>query len=441
MYSLKGFVTHANLINNTPGTIAPYGELSTQSMTYSREKGYYKSLTSNEITFVSFSSLNNGSPRAISQDLANNVITIAKYIFDKAASTVGQTFSDDLALELLTNFGNMGNSFVCGAMVENGGRYAPEWVSWRAVGVPDYDVNNNIKIWLSDSAFKLQYDEFNIVVVPPIVNLDDFFRSGVQVHQLIDSFSQSELINRVQLVKGNNPESFINAEEFDYIDPLNSGHKVKTTWHVLIYGVAGNNSDAINEAIAQHILSRSTHTREEWTQILPDIFKRTEFIVVPFWNAVSIPNRQLQSGIYSPVTSPNAALNTVKQIVPSYAPAHINDNMQVLSNSYKSLQMGVIGGADNRYNLFKFTQLFNDYINTNSISLEFGRMTQRTQDWSTMMTNLLVIAESATEFTSIPPEVTRTKRNNVVYIVKRFENINYMVATKASVVYIQPVHM
>lgn len=438
MYSLKGFATHANLINNTQGVVAPYGELSTQSSTYSREKGFHKSILSNDITLISFSTKNNGLFKDVNSAMANNVVTIVRYLFEKSFNTVGQLFSDELANELLATYSTIGNNFTCGPMVESNNHYAPEWVSWRAVGVTGYDVDNVIKIWLSDTAFKLQYDEFSIVVVPPIVNMDDFFRAGSSVDTLINSISQADLINKVQIAKGNNPESFIRAEHFDYIDPVNPNHRVRTTWHVLIYGVAGNTIDSITDALTNYVLARSQHTREEWIQILPDLFKRTEFVIVPFWNVLSMPNRNIETGIYSPVTSPLMALNTVKHTASTYNEAHINTHLQIMSNPYKSLQMGIIGGADNRDSLFKFTNVFTDYINAASTSHEFGRMLQRTQDWATMLAGMLVVAEAANEYTTIPLDMTKTNRDGRVFIVKKYGNINYLVATKNSVTYVMP---
>ena len=66
----------------------------------------------------------------------------------------------------------MGN-FNFGRFVDNDQLAMPEWISWTSLS---FD-NTTIKIWLSDESFKAQYDDFDITIIPPIPNMDDFFKN------------------------------------------------------------------------------------------------------------------------------------------------------------------------------------------------------------------------------------------------------------------------
>jgi hypothetical protein len=439
MYIFKGFAAHASFSNNTPGIVAPFGEISTQSLTYSREKGIYKSAVSVDILLTSFLSAAGGIATVTANPVVDHIVTVVKHIYDKAIATSGQIFPDVLLSELLTTYGSVASNFECGIMVNDGTHYVPEWISWRNTSIPSINNPDNvIKVWLSDASFQQQYDEFEIVVVPPIDILDDFFRPGNQVETIVKSILPAEMMARIQAAKGTNPESFIRAMTYDYVDPALSTHRVPTTWNLLIYGLAGNNEDSISDALSTYILAHSTHPRSEWVTILPDLFKRTEFVLIPLWNQYGIPNREIETGIYSPVAKFGDTVDLIKQVLPSYGPAHIDAHSMLMSNPFKSLQIGVIGSIENRNNWYEITQVFSDYINVSSTSLDFGRMSQATQDWSTMLAQMLVTAEYMTAYSTIPVGMTRIKRNGILYLVKPFNNINYLVAAKSTLPNLAP---
>ena len=137
----------------------------------------------------------------------------------------------------------------------------PEWVSWKCV--EDLTLGENeIRVWFVDDSFNEQYDEFEIVVVPPFDNLDDFFKTGTEVENLLKSFDDAARFQRMQNAKDGHPETIIRSQPYNYIDPYNASHKVASNWGLLIYGPAGNNIDAINDALVDFILANSTHTRD-----------------------------------------------------------------------------------------------------------------------------------------------------------------------------------
>lgn len=435
MYVLKGFISNAKFVSNMAGVVAPIGEISTQSLTYAREKGLYKSAASADITLTTFIAAQNEVAQVVSTDISDHIIGVAKFIFDRNAALQGQTFADELLVDLLTHFATSAEGFECGVMIDGGnGVWMPEWVTWKNKSIPGMDAQNILKVWFADDSFKNQYDEYEIVVVPPTDRLDNFFQTGAQVQIMIDALTPSENMVQVQLAKGGYPESIIRSETYDYIDPYNNGHKIPVTWTVLIYGAGGDNIDAVNDALIDFVLAHSTHARDQWVGLMPDLFRRTEFILLPLWDQYAIPNRRIEAGIYSPITNLKRAQALIKQVVVNYPGSHIDDHVAVVGTPYKSLAMLAVGSPDNRNDWFRITDLFSDYIQEFSTSTDFNRMSNNTQGWVTMLAQMLITAEGMGRFTGVPSGMTKMVRDNTLYLVKRYANINYLVAAKSNFV-------
>jgi hypothetical protein len=433
MYAIKGFITHAQLANNNPGQNAYMGELSTQSLTYSREKGYYVSPAAPDLGLTTFLAARDGTKVRVSTPIANHVLAVAKHVYDKTLQTAQEVFADEVVMELIQQFQTTADSFTCGAIVTDGTYYIPQWVSWKmkaSVDIGSDLVENQVKIWFTDASFKFQYDEFEIVVVPPIDNLNEFFRTGAEVESLLTARSISEITARMQQAKNDHPETVWRIEQYDYVDPLNALHRVPSTWGLLIYGIAGNNIDSIKDALVNYILANSTHTRNEWMKILPDIFRRTEFILVPMWDSYAIPNRTLQAGIYSPVASLAQSAQILKQMIAAYPASQIDRYATVMGHPYKSLSILAVGGPENRDSMFKITDFFSDYIAVSSTSQDFNRMSVNTKTWMENLSKMLLTTETMTDFSDIPLGMSKTIRNGILYLVYSYNNVHYLVAAK-----------
>ena len=439
MYAIKGFITHATFINNAltggVGQVAKIGEISTQSLTFSRECGRYMSGNAPGLTLVTLLSAKDGALQPVESGVSEHVLKIAKFIYDKTILSGQQVYIDELMNDLIAAFAGKAENFSGGQMVNEGPYWMPQWISWK--NVEDATLGDNeIRLWFVDESFQEQYDEFEIVVVPPFDNLDDFFKTGTEVENLLTKLTESERFQRLQNAKQGLPETIIRSQAYDYFDPYNAAHKVASNWGLLIHGPAGNNVDVISDTLVEYILAHSTHTREEWTKILPDIFKRTEFILLPLWDQYAIPNKETQEGMYSQLTRMSMAIKKFKDVVVAYPVGHIDFFISQMGHPYKGLAILSVGGPDNRDNLFALANVFPDYLPVSSTSLDFNRMDLHTRDWMLILNEMLIWAEIMTEYSSIPGQAgfTRTVRNGVLYIVRNYQNINYLVAAKKNFV-------
>jgi len=428
MYVLKGFANHALLANNTPGTNNAIGEISQLSLTYSQELGQYVNSVAPDITLISFLSALNGAAQAVDPTFATRTFTILEWIYNLALTESGQMFADVFLQAILTQFQGVAESFQCGAIVVDvNGHYIPEWVSWQDTGAGT-PTPNFVRIWFDDASFQAQYDEYTIAVVPPITPLDDFFKTASAVATEVDAVTYPSLVAAVQAARGNFPETILEADTFNYIDPDNLQAPLPTNWTVLIYGIAGNNIDAVKLALQTYILANSTHTRAEWTVIFPDIFKTTEFTLIPMWNQFAIPDRIVETGIYSPVANLVEVTALINQYASTYAPGQITAHSTVFGHPYKSLAVACIGSDQNLNNQFEITDVFPDFIAVSSTSTDFARMSQTTQTWAELLMNLLIQAEMYVEYGILPAGMTSLVRNNLLYVVASYNNINYLVA-------------
>lgn len=431
MYVLKGFISNTALTDNTPGVVAKLGELSPQSYTFAREKGKYadKSIAPNLIltSFISKDETTNiTAPSLISKqilEVTNFIYTITNGAPDTSATM--------LLENLIISFVGRAENFQCGAMIADGTRALPEWLSWKTDADPAYP-DNFIKVWFTDEAFSTQYDEYEIYIVPPTDVLDNFFQSGHNVEIMLTSLTPKQHTQRLQAARQGYPESTMRTESFNYIDPANSSHVVASLWGVLIYGVAGNNDDSIKDAMMNYILANSTHSREDWIKILPDIFKRTEFILIPMWDKIAISALRVNVGIYSPQIKITTALAKAKEVANLYPGSHIDSHLTTMVHPYKSVAILCIGSPDNRDAIFELPDVFPDLIAVASNSVDFNRMEEDTQNWATMLADMLYVAEEMGQYTTVPEGMMKMRRNGILYLAQNFKNINYLVAAKTN---------
>lgn len=429
MYSLKGFVEFAGLASNTPGVVAKIGELSSLAMTYSKEKGFYDSVTYKDVEITSFSSKQDANKVEIPASVKTKVFDVVAWLYGQMIATSNTQDRTTLLSMLANTFGTTAEQIECGTIVTDGTLYVPEWLAWKVVGSESY-----IRLWFTDESFRTQYDEYEIVVVPALVKLDNFFLPASDVETYLKAMTTNLMVDRMQIAKAGYPETIMRVETYDYIAPGNPDFKVPSRWGVLIYGEAGNNVDAIKDAIVNYVLANSTHPRTEWVNILPDLFKRTEFIFTPLYTQYGIPNRTLEAGVYSPLIKLPDAKAAAKKTASKYPQAHIDNYISFMGHPYKSLALVILGGPENRQGKFYFTDFYPDFISVNTSSIDFNRMSQETQDIANMLADMIYEAESVTKFSVLPFGMTKLIRDNILFVVRTVNNVQFLVAAKSNFV-------
>lgn len=436
MYQLKAFVSIETLIANDAGVISPVGELSSFSQTYTKERGVYNLDAYPLLTLHAFKSAYTDTGFAKVPSLVQHaVLALSDWMLTTQMLPGSvQTRTAFLTL-LIEQFSATATSLNCGEMVLlEGDVWFPEWISWQQTDLPSAQPasTNALMVWFSDASFRQQYNEYEIVVVPPLLPLDRFFAGASAVRADLSARLLPAILSDIQTARNFIPESVMSGESFDYVDPTNPTNRVSTSWTLLIYGKSGDNLDAVREAIQAYIAANSTHSVTEWKLIFPDIYKTTEFLIYPRWHNYAIPDRMLQAGIYSPVVSLKKEVDYLKAVLPLIEPTHIETHAAVLPCTYKSLALLLLAGPDNRNGKFAITLVYPDIINVPTSDTLFEAMAESTQEWVLQMERMVIAAESMTTYSDPPDGFRKVLRAGVLYVTAKINNIAYLVASKAS---------
>jgi hypothetical protein len=319
-----------------------------------------------------------------------------------------------------------------GPMVRDGSLWAPEYIDIALTG--SGVEANQVKVWFASNAFLNQYDDYEILVVPPLEPVDTFHDTYANVKAKVALIKWPEILERVETKKNGRPETKVRADTFDWVDKNNRTLKVSTDWTTIIYGAAGDNIDNVKNAIVEYILANTAKTRDEWAVIFPDLFTATEFIITPMWNNYSVPNSGVQAGRYSSITDITEAIATALKTVKGtgYTEAYVQSIISILGYTYKGINLVVVGGPDNRDGINKIKDQFKDYMGISSTNADYLLMSPTTRAWLDMLARMMIIAEEMTPDTTVPQGFTRMARDGVYYVVRTYEKVQYLVVSKYS---------
>jgi hypothetical protein len=290
-----------------------------------------------------------------------------------------------------------------------------------------------VRIWLTDTAFSNQYDEYEIEVIPPVSNLDDLFANSATVYKALAEWPIDALIKKTQEIKARQPETYTRILSYPYNFKDVDEPPIMVHWPLLIYGKAGDTIDAMKEAIDQYVLKQSTHTHAEWATRFPELFKRTEFMILPRWDKYSIPDLTVATGLHSSLADPYETIEFAKTQLPFYPPSWIGPHLTFMPHFYKLLMLIVVDGPDNLSGKERFLPLFPDYLPIPTTSLDFNRMQKTTRDWLIVLHDMLVICETMDNYTVVPEKYRKIYRTNKLYLAYFDQGINYLVAAKSNV--------
>lgn len=438
MIIIKAFASNNLLALNTKDVVNPIGELSAWAMTYAKDRGIYfreddsttPNLDTDRLVLHTFTTRKDNEYIELTNELRDKILTVVNWTYTHSVNKAKEIFAHELLNELITQFQTQAADFKSGPITKDANIWMPEWLSWRVLGEAE---ETHVYVWFSDSAFRSGYDDFELTVVPPIKGIDQFFGQQSKVESLLKARTVPIRIQEIQEAKDDKPETILKSLMFPWHNPFDPDKTVETYWDVLIYGEAGDNIDAIKEALKKYILANSTHPEEEWKKVYPDIFKSTEFIILPDWYKYAIPNRVTEAGIYSPNLQVSTIIEKLREFASNneqYPEAHVTRYAEVIAHPYKSLQLTTIGSIENRDNKYQLSKLYPDYIAQQSTSQDFNRQLQPTRDWSEKLTQMLIIAEEMTPFSNVPRIFTKLVRDEKLYLVMSLDNINYLVAAK-----------
>lgn len=424
--SIKGFVTNrdkwSNQIVDNTGVVATFGELSADSKTYAKEVGMYG--RSNSPLGIATFHCRDGSTKVPLPDLQRGVIEeVIDWVYAQARRPVLLTHNEYIYSFNLAFNNRKITDIEFGELESDGTDTLPWFVGFM------YNETDYIKMWFGDQWFSEQYDEYEIVVLPALPNVDDFWLAGNIVKQKLDLNDLVEHSRRVQELRGGFPPTIVETEMFLYYDPQNPLHTEKTYWTILGYGPDSNNIDYRHDALVDYVLSHSTHSREEWMTIIPDLFRRSEFYIMPQWDLVAIETTETGGrGIYSAISNLRLSMSRLKAIAADYDPVHVGYYAETWPHHYKPLSIYSIAHVETRSRRYSLFEWYRDYIPVaSSTSPDWNRMEPPTQEWASMIAELLYLAEIHTKYKRVPRKYSKVTRNGFTFIVGSHKGLKFLV--------------
>jgi len=436
MYTLKGFIELPGWEDNASNALARFGELAPIRRTFAKDKGIYSDDTYPGVRLLAFMSEDATGVVTAPVDVISVVLNLAHWLRGHAVAGTLSDTETDLAAAIIGAFGTQVANVDVGTIVEEAvtGYRLPIRLRFNVTGGTD---TQDVSLWFTDAEFATTYPEYSIAVIPPVADLDAFYNQlSAAVQTQYVPRTVTETLALVQANRGLYPETLSAGLEFNaYFVNAPGTPFISTVWTYMNWGVAGDNIDVIRTALQNYILDNSTHTRAEWTPILPDLFLSTEFVIVPGWNVYAIPNQELVSGLYSPQLS----YVQINRLLGNGLPAEYLANeaqlqltVVVTASMYKSLGLVTAGGPENRAGMERLNQVMTDYIVVPTTNSEFNRMSSITREWVVLLNKALLQAEVADDSYELTPGFSRVIRDDRVYISFFYDSVLYLVLTKAT---------
>lgn len=425
---LKGFAEIGSLVNNTTGRVSAIGEMTALSQTYATEsrKYHHNDAALGDVLFRSFYSYNNTSNQLVAPNSTHTatILRVTNWLASRAKALLLPNELAALRNQITNEFSGL-TDVDCGGYVSEGSYKLPSWISFKSNGG-----NHISKVWFADVNFRNEYDEFEIIVVPPVDTMDTMFEPSNVLEPLMKAYTPVVINEKLITLAGNNPPTAQKIYEHNRISAL-APTAIPTFWSVLVYGRYGEDLDVINEAIIAHILANSTRTREQWKVILPSLFINTEFIIAPLYRRIAVPNQETHAGVYSPFVKNSDVEQMITLIDPTNA-AWIRQRVVSAASAYRSLAFCAWGGNENIDGITDLSVKWPQYINVPTTSADFARMSPETQGFSNVLHDLLAAADTMTTSSDLPAGISRSTRNGKIFATKRYGNAQYRVFCKSN---------
>lgn len=440
MNDIKGFLTIPSLVDNRDGFTAKFGEISELAETFSRDRRLFaKASTAPNVTLTTFRyvdgtgvSVNPGADAVVSR-----ILVLGQWIYNQydagqiPSQLQNASFAEAIAQE--HNF-----TEVTVGVIEQGATSSKRLPTYVRFRLTDAGVDYTIKIWLSDTAFKREYEHYQSYVIPPLPNLSDLRLGLVGLTNVMSSIDlMGHVVDNLTSITSKYPQTAVIKFPVEWHDLSNPDVKTTVTWSIITYGSAGTDQDAVKEAIRNYIASNSNEA--QWNVIFPSLYSENEFVIVPVWDSIAAP----ESGPLPILFSPTITVAKIQSVSTTKLPAgygqvsgsisnHIRNNLRALPSNYRELSLLVVGNPNNSGGIMDIKQLYPDYTGIASTSADFSRMTESTRNFIIQLQRALDIAYSADLNTVMPSGFIRTTRSSRLYVSFAMGGYQFMVQTRSA---------
>lgn len=383
---IKGFVTCDSFIDNARGAVAPLYEISSQALTYSREKQQYYSSADPLFSLIVF---NQQGVELMEQSLVNVVLDVVKKLVEHLTFNRLQTKQN--AVVAFTYSFNTANpktpvsDVTISGLIDTGDTVAPDFVSFNILGV-------EVSLWLNDGSFRGFYPHYDIDIVFPFEDFDSIVSNGAAMIDAIKGFSLVEFNRRIEDKKDNNPTTYTAILNIPYKLP-NSTIVRDVYFAFNQYGSQGNYDYVLKLKLYEYLLGLGLSS-EYIESIFPSILKINEFFFTPRWNNMAIPTQVGQNGILSQISKAYDTQFDLDKYIKIYTDLKfLQENSYNVPYDYNNILLTVTNGYYSDADVRDFKVVFKDLITVTSSHPDAARMSRKTQKLVTLLENMLMICD------------------------------------------------
>ena len=436
MRSIKAFYRLSSLANNNPGVVATFGEIETQSLTFTTEDRNYKYSTYPNTELVTLQVVDDlQQPVVTTEALMRRITAVGEWLYEQhiKGTIPADALREQIYASLRVEFADL-QWISMGELVRSAENsfFMPTYVEFIAT---DSSYEYHVKVWLSNKKLQEEYEPYTLYIIPPVDNLNQFINNTVTVAGILSGFTPKKMLQKYNAIRKDNPETRLDMFDLTWHDPEDSSSRIETSWGYIAYGVGATNLDNIKTGIRDYLAGNSQY--EDWPSVFPSLYEENDFTLVPLWDNISVRETQVDQNLYASYSSIKELTAIAKRSTPtSYGTAasiekHIAENLEIFSTFYRGMMFISIGNPSNLNRLVKLSTLYPDYSSV-PVSSDFERMEEATRTFAERLAICLEAARTYREGDTVPSGYYRLNRNSKTYIAFLFNNYQYMVMTRDS---------
>lgn len=426
--TITGFVTDQTFIDNNPFQVSSVFELSPKGFTYAKDRTYHSLPTYPGNDLIVFKSMDSVTSDVIPMNntILTAVFALVKLVKEYPDSNMVPYDPVDYRNYLEANGPVTVSNINIGGFESYSGKEYPRWFNFTTNDADAIIVT----IYIADEAFLSNYEYYDIEIVPFLPSTTAFNATYPNVLVQLDEMLYSTFNDRLETTKNNRPPTYTKVIDFWYYNRLNPTQRTKVYWGVIVYGEAGNDIDVIKDELETFILANPANVRNDWVIMFPDIFARTEFLLVPMWHKVAIENLTTLSNLYSSMMYVKEPIEFIRDNYSNlYTEMQVYNNLITFPYDYKAITIASIAGLTNAADKDALFELYPDYIPVNTSSLDFMRMQPTTREWMYKLEVALLAAETHNVTSPVPPGYRKvTRSDGKKYIGFYIDSVNYLIA-------------
>ena len=436
MRSIKAFYRLSSLANNNPGVVATFGEIETQSLTFTTEDRNYKYSTYPNTELVTLQVVDDlQQPVVTTEALMRRITAVGEWLYEQhiKGTIPADALREQIYASLRVEFADL-QWISMGELVRSveNSFFMPTYVEFIAT---DSSYEYHVKVWLSNKKLQEEYEPYTLYIIPPVDNLNQFINNTVTVAGILSGFTPKKMLQKYNAIRKDNPETRLDMFDLTWHDPEDSSSRIETSWGYIAYGVGATSLDNIKTGIRDYLAGNSQY--EDWPSVFPSLYEENDFTLVPLWDNISVRETQVDQNLYASYSSIKELTAIAKRSTPtSYGTAasiekHIAENLEIFSTFYRGMMFISIGNPSNLNRLVKLSTLYPDYSSV-PVSSDFERMEEATRTFAERLAICLEAAHTYREGDTVPSGYYRLNRNSKTYIAFLFNNYQYMVMTRDS---------